>query len=73
MTRAYGTKTMIHTCGSSSWAYEDFIAMGIDAVDTLQPEVANMICGRNISSKPSLASWKTGHAPFANHDGKLAL
>ena len=33
---------MIHTCGSSSWAYEDFIDMGVDAVDTLQPEAANM-------------------------------
>ena len=33
---------MIHTCGSSSWAYEDFIEMGIDAVNTLQPECKNM-------------------------------
>ena len=42
MAKAYGAKTMIHTCGSSSWAYEDFIEMGINAVDTLQPEAANM-------------------------------
>jgi uroporphyrinogen-III decarboxylase len=33
---------MIHTCGSSSWAYEDFIEMGIDVVDTLQPEAKDM-------------------------------
>lgn len=33
---------MIHTCGSSSWAYEDFIEMGVNAVDTLQPEATNM-------------------------------
>jgi uroporphyrinogen decarboxylase len=33
---------MMHTCGSSSWAYEDFIEMGIHAVDTLQPEAADM-------------------------------
>ena len=33
---------MIHTCGSSSWAYEDYIEMGIKAVDTLQPEATNM-------------------------------
>jgi uroporphyrinogen decarboxylase len=33
---------MIHSCGSSSWAYEDFIEMGIDAVDTLQPEAKDM-------------------------------
>lgn len=40
--KAYGVKLMIHTCGSSSWAYEDFIEMGIDAADTLQPECKNM-------------------------------
>ncbi len=33
---------MIHTCGASSWAYEDFIEMGITVVDTLQPEAAGM-------------------------------
>jgi len=40
--KAYGIKLMIHTCGYSSWAYEDFIEMGIDAVDTLQPECKDM-------------------------------
>lgn len=40
--KAYGARVMIHTCGYSSWAYEDFIEMGIDAVDTLQPEAKNM-------------------------------
>ncbi len=40
--KAYGIPVMIHTCGSSSWAYEDFIEMGISVVDTLQPEAANM-------------------------------
>lgn len=40
--KAFGAKVMIHTCGSSSWAYEDFIEMGIDAVDTLQPEAKDM-------------------------------
>jgi uroporphyrinogen decarboxylase len=40
--KAFGAKVMIHTCGSSSWAYEDFIGMGIDAVDTLQPEAKDM-------------------------------
>ena len=33
---------MMHTCGSSSWAYEDFIEMGINVVDTLQPEAKDM-------------------------------
>lgn len=42
LAKAYNLPVMCHTCGSSSWAYEDFIEMGIDAVDTLQPEAANM-------------------------------
>jgi uroporphyrinogen decarboxylase len=33
---------MIHSCGSSSWAFDDFIEMGITAVDTLQPEARDM-------------------------------
>jgi len=42
LAKSFGIPVMIHTCGSSSWAYEDFIEMGIKAVDTLQPEAANM-------------------------------
>lgn len=42
LAKAYNLPTMIHTCGSSSWVYEDFIEMGITAVDTLQPEATNM-------------------------------
>ena len=38
----HGLPTMLHTCGSSSWAYEDYIKLGLKAVDTLQPEAANM-------------------------------
>jgi len=38
----FGKPVMIHTCGSSSWAYDDFIEMGIGAVDTLQPEAMDM-------------------------------
>ena len=33
---------MMHSCGSSSWAFDDFAAMGIAVVDTLQPEAQNM-------------------------------
>ena len=33
---------MIHSCGSSSWAFEDFLEMGIRVVDTLQPEAKDM-------------------------------
>ncbi len=42
LAQTYGLPVMIHSCGSSSWAYEDFIAMGITVVDTLQPEAKNM-------------------------------
>jgi uroporphyrinogen decarboxylase len=40
--KEFGARTIIHSCGSSSWAFEDFIEMGIDAVDTLQPEAKDM-------------------------------
>jgi uroporphyrinogen decarboxylase len=40
--KAFDIPVMIHTCGSSSWAYEDFIEMGIKVVDTLQPEAKHM-------------------------------
>lgn len=42
LAKEFGIYTMIHSCGSSSWAFPDFIEMGIDAVDTLQPEALNM-------------------------------
>jgi len=42
LAKSFSLPVMIHTCGSSSWAYEDFIQMGISAVDTLQPEAVNM-------------------------------
>lgn len=40
--RALDLPVMIHTCGASSWIYEDFISMGVRAVDALQPEAKNM-------------------------------
>jgi uroporphyrinogen-III decarboxylase len=40
--RAYGIPVMMHCCGSSSWAFEDFLEMGITIVDTLQPEAKEM-------------------------------
>ena len=42
LAKSFKIPVMIHSCGSSSWAYEDFIEIGIDVVDTLQPEAANM-------------------------------
>lgn len=42
LAKAYSLPVMVHTCGSSSWAYEDFIEIGVRGVDTLQPEAAKM-------------------------------
>lgn len=42
LARSFGIPVMIHSCGSSSWVYEDFIEMGVSVVDTLQPEATNM-------------------------------
>ena len=37
-----GLPVLIHTCGNSSWVYDDFLEMGIRGVDTLQPEAKDM-------------------------------
>ncbi len=42
LAKAYGIPVMLHCCGSSSWTYDDYIALGLDAVDTLQPEARDM-------------------------------
>lgn len=42
LAKNFNIPVMVHTCGSSSWAYEDFIEMGVSIVDTLQPEATNM-------------------------------
>ena len=42
LARDHDVFVMMHSCGSSSWAYEDFIEMGIHVVDTLQPEAKDM-------------------------------
>lgn len=42
LARDRGAEVIIHSCGASSWAFEDFIEMGIAAVDTLQPEARDM-------------------------------
>jgi uroporphyrinogen decarboxylase len=42
LAKAYDLPVMMHSCGFSSWAYEDFIEMGINVVQTLQPEAKNM-------------------------------
>jgi uroporphyrinogen decarboxylase len=42
LAKRWGIPVMIHSCGSSSWAYDDLIEMGVGVVDTLQPEAKNM-------------------------------
>jgi hypothetical protein len=42
LARERNKPVMIHSCGSSSWAFEDFLEMGISVVDTLQPEARDM-------------------------------
>lgn len=42
LAKKWGIPVMIHSCGSSSWAFDDFIDMGIQVVDTLQPEAKDM-------------------------------
>jgi uroporphyrinogen decarboxylase len=42
LAKFHGIPVMLHTCGSSSWAYDAYIQMGLAAVDTLQPEATNM-------------------------------
>jgi uroporphyrinogen decarboxylase len=42
LAKSCGLPVMFHSCGSSSWAFEDFIEMGVNIMDTLQPEAKNM-------------------------------
>jgi uroporphyrinogen decarboxylase len=42
LAKAFNLPVMIHSCGSSSWAFDDLIEIGIHVVDTLQPEAKDM-------------------------------
>jgi uroporphyrinogen decarboxylase len=42
LAKSFNLPVLIHSCGSSSWAFDDFAEMGIAAVDTLQPEAKAM-------------------------------
>ncbi|MFP4581502.1 MAG: uroporphyrinogen decarboxylase family protein [Candidatus Sumerlaeia bacterium] len=42
LAKSFDLPVIIHSCGSSSWAFDDFIEMGIDGVQTLQPEAEKM-------------------------------
>ena len=38
LAKSYDLPVIVHSCGSSSWVYEDFIEMGIRGVDTGRPK-----------------------------------
>ena len=38
----YNVPAIVHSCGSSTWAYPDLIEMGVRVIDTLQPEAKDM-------------------------------
>lgn len=42
LAKTFDISVMVHSCGSSSWAFDDFIDMGVSIVDTLQPEARDM-------------------------------
>lgn len=42
LANAYDLPVMFHSCGSSSWVFPDLVEMGVNVIDTLQPEAANM-------------------------------
>ncbi len=42
LAKSFDLPVMMHTCGSSSWAYDEYISMGLTVADTLQPEAHNM-------------------------------
>jgi uroporphyrinogen decarboxylase len=42
LAKSFNLPVMFHSCGSSSWAFDDFLEMGISIIDTLQPEATNM-------------------------------
>jgi uroporphyrinogen-III decarboxylase len=42
LAKGHGIPVMMHSCGSSSWAFGDFVEMGISVVDTLQPDAHAM-------------------------------
>lgn len=39
---SYGCKVMLHCCGSSRMIFDDFVELGLDVLDTVQPEAEGM-------------------------------
>lgn len=42
LAKSFDLPVMMHTCGSSSWTYDEYIGMGLTCADTLQPEAKDM-------------------------------
>lgn len=42
LAKAYQVPIIMHSCGCTSWVFEELISMGLSGVDTLQPEVVRM-------------------------------
>ena len=40
--KSYNKTIIFHSCGSSSWAFNDLADIGVDVMDTLQPEAKDM-------------------------------
>lgn len=46
LARAHGARVMLHSCGASSFVFDDLAAMGVSAIDTLQPDARGMEAAR---------------------------
>ncbi len=42
LAKSHNLPVMFHSCGSSSWSFDSLSEMGVDIMDTLQPEAAKM-------------------------------
>lgn len=63
--KAYDIPVMIHSCGSSSWAFDEFIDMGITVIDTLQLEAKNM---NSVELKESYGARLSFHGCISTPD-----
>ena len=60
LAKSYNIPVMIHTCGSSSWTYDEYIKAGITVFDTLQPEATDMSPEYLVSHFGNRASFHGG-------------
>ena len=60
LAKSFDLPLMIHTCGSSSWTYDEYIDAGVTIFDTLQPEALNMDPEYLVSTFGDRASFHGG-------------